>query len=125
MRHKKIGKHFNRTPEHKRSMMYNMSKSLIKHESIITTLQKAKEVRRYIEPIITLSKEYTLANKRKIAKNIKEKDLLFKLFNNLGVRYQKRNGGYTRIYKYKYRKGDAAKMAVIELVDKNLNEKKN
>ena len=123
MRHRKIGKHFNRTPAHKKSMMYNMIKSLIRHERIITTLSKAKELRRYVEPVITLAKEYTLANKRELLRRIKEKDLIFKLFNTLGTRYKKRNGGYTRINKYKYRKGDAAKMAVMELVDKGLDEK--
>ncbi len=124
MRHRKNCKNFNRTSAHKKSMMYNMSKSLIKHESIITTINKAKELRRYIEPIITLSKKYTLANKRKINKYIKEKTIIFKLFNNLGIRFQKRNGGYTRIYKYRYRKGDSAKMAIIELVDKKINNEK-
>jgi large subunit ribosomal protein L17 len=118
MRHKIIGKNLSRTSSHRKAMFYNMSKSLIKHELIITTLTKAKELRRFVEPLITLAKKNTLSHKRAVLKNIKDKNILNKLFATLSQRYINRNGGYTRIYKYKYRRGDAAKMAVIELVDK-------
>ncbi len=118
MRHKKITKNFSRTSSHRKLMFYNMSKSLIKHESIITTIQKAKALKKIIEPIITKSKINTLANKRYILNKIKDKNILNKLFSIIGKRYNNRNGGYTRIFKYKYRKGDAATMAIIELIDK-------
>lgn len=121
MKHRKNNKHLNRTASHRKSMFYNMSKSLIKYEMIKTTLIKAKILKTYIEPLITLSKTNTLANKRHIFKKIHDKKIIHKLFTTLGKRYLDRPGGYTRIYKYKYRKGDAAKMAVIELVNKNLN----
>ena len=118
MRHRKLTKNFSRTSSHKKAMFYNMSKSLIKHESIITTLPKAKELRRYVEPLITLSKNDNLSNKRQILRKIKDKNILAKLFSVIGKRYINRTGGYTRIYKYKYRKGDAATLAIIELIDK-------
>lgn len=119
MRHRKSGKHLNRTSSHRKAMFYNMSKSLIRHEIITTTLTKAKELRKFVEPLITLSKNDTLSNKRSILKKIKDKKILKKLFSVIGQRYINRPGGYTRIYKYKYRRGDAATMAIIELVDKN------
>lgn len=118
MTHKKSGRKLNRTSSHKKAMFYNMTKSLIKHESIKTTIQKAKELRKYIEPIITIAKKNSLNNKRKILKKIKDKKIIKKLFTNLSLRYSNRNGGYTRIYKYKHRKGDGATIAIIELVDK-------
>lgn len=116
MIHKIKKKHFNRTPSHKKALFYNLSRSLIKNELIITTLQKAKELRKYVEPLITLSKEYSLKNKKNILKKIKDKKIVNKLFLVLGKRYNKRNGGYTRILKYKYRKGDGATLAIIELI---------
>ncbi|HFL8819420.1 MAG TPA: 50S ribosomal protein L17 [Candidatus Azoamicus sp. OHIO2] len=119
MRHRKSGKKLNRTSSHRKSMFYNMSRSLIKYETIITTLPKAKELRRFIEPLITLSKRNNLANKRAVLEKIKDKKILKKLFLVLGQRYINRSGGYTRIYKYQYRRGDAATMAVIELINKN------
>lgn len=118
MRHRKKGRKLSRTSSHRKAMFYNMTKSLIKHESIKTTIQKAKELRKYIEPIITTAKINSLNNKRKIFKKIKDKKIINKLFKNIGIRYLNRNGGYTRIYKYKYRHGDGATMAIIELVDK-------
>ncbi len=121
MRHRKNRKHLNRTSSHRKLMFYNMSKSLIKYESIVTTLTKAKELRRIIEPIITLSKKNTLSNKRSILKNIKDKKILNKLFSTINKRYTNRPGGYTRIYKYKHRHGDAAKMAIIELINDTKN----
>lgn len=117
MRHRKIGRYFSRSSSHRKAMFYNLSKSLIKNESIITTLQKAKELRRYIEPLITLSKIYTLTNKKEILKRIKDKKIINKLFLVLGKRYHDRPGGYTRILKYKYRKGDGAILAIMELVN--------
>lgn len=116
MRHKKKRKHFNRKPSHKKAMFYNLAKSLIKNEKIKTTIQKAKEMKKYIEPIITTSKKNTLANKRNILKKIKDKYIIYKLFNTLGKRYLNRNGGYTRILKYGYRKGDGATLAIISLI---------
>lgn len=121
MRHRKKGRKLNRTSSHKKAMFYNMSKSLIKYERIKTTIQKAKELRKYIEPIITTSKTNSLNNKRKILKKFKDKAIIKKLFKDIGIRFLNRNGGYTRIYKYKYRNGDGATMAIIELVDKKIN----
>ncbi len=117
MRHRKIGRHLSRSSSHRKAMFYNLSQSLIKHELIITTLQKAKELRRFIEPLITISKNYTLSNKREILKKIKDKKIINKLFLVLGKRYADRAGGYTRILKYKYRKGDGAVLAIMELVN--------
>ncbi|HIH2762221.1 MAG TPA: 50S ribosomal protein L17 [Candidatus Azoamicus sp.] len=117
MRHRKIGRYLNRSSSHRKAMFYNLSKSLIKNELIVTTLQKAKELRRYIEPMITISKNYTLSNKREILKKIKDKKIINKLFLVLGKRYNNRPGGYTRILKYKYRKGDGATLAIMELVN--------
>lgn len=119
MRHRKSGKYLSRTSSHRKAMFYNMSKSLIKHEAITTTLTKAKELRKFVEPLITLSKKNNLANKRLILKRIKDKKILHKLFSVIGERYINRPGGYTRIYKYSYRHGDAATMVRIELVNKN------
>lgn len=117
MRHRNTGRYFSRSSSHRKAMFYNLSKSLIKNELIITTLQKAKELRKYIEPLITISKNYTLSNKRNILKKINDKKIINKLFLVLGKRYVNRPGGYTKILKYKYRKGDGATLAIMELVN--------
>ncbi len=118
MKHKITGRKLKRTSSHRKAMFYNMTKSLIKYESIKTTLPKANELRRYIEPLITLAKKDNLTSKRLIFKKIKDKNIIKKLFEITKKRYILRHGGYTRIYKYKYRNGDSAKMAIIELVEK-------
>jgi large subunit ribosomal protein L17 len=99
-------------------MFRNMSNSLLKHEIIKTTLPKAKELRKVIEPLITLGKEPTLANKRLAFNRLRDRETVVKLFNEIGPRYKNRNGGYTRILKFGFRVGDNAPMALIELVDR-------
>ena len=108
----------NRTSEHRLAMLRNMMNSLIQHEVIKTTLPKAKELRRVVEPMITLAKEPTLANKRLAFNRLRDRDMVVKLFGELGPRYQARPGGYTRILKMGYRVGDNAPMALVELVDR-------
>lgn len=116
MRHRNIGRYLNRSSSHRKAMFYNLSKNLIEHETIITTLQKAKELRRYVEPLITISKKNSVGSKRKIFKKIKDKKIINKLLLVLGKRYVNRPGGYTKILRYKYRKGDGAILAIIKLV---------
>ncbi len=116
MRHRKSGRQLNRNSAHRSAMYRNMAGSLIEHEVIKTTLPKAKELRRVIEPLITLAKEDTVANRRLAFSRTRSKDAVGKLFTDLGPRYQERPGGYTRILKCGYRAGDAAPMAYIELV---------
>jgi large subunit ribosomal protein L17 len=99
-------------------MLRNMTCSLLKHELIKTTLPKAKELRRVVEPIITLGKEATLAHRRLAFDRLRDRDMVVKLFDELGPRYANRNGGYLRILKYGFRKGDNAPMALVELVDR-------
>jgi large subunit ribosomal protein L17 len=99
-------------------MLRNMANSLFKHELIKTTLPKAKELRRVAEPLITLSKVPSLANRRLAFARLRDRDMVSKLFNELGPRYQARNGGYTRILKFGFRQGDNAPMALVELVDR-------
>ena len=118
MRHGHGLRKLNRTSEHRLAMLRNMMNSLIAHEAIKTTLPKAKELRRVIEPIITLSKEPTLANKRLAFNLLRDRDSVVKLFADLGPRYQTRPGGYTRILKMGFRVGDNAPMALVELVDR-------
>lgn len=118
MRHRKKGRKLNRTSSHRRLMFYNMSKDLLKHESIKTTLPKAKELRRYLEPIITLGKLDNLANRRNVFSKIRDKRIVFKLFNDISKRFLNRNGGYLRILKCGYRVGDCAPIAIVELVEK-------
>jgi large subunit ribosomal protein L17 len=118
MNHRKTGRQLNRTTSHKMAMFRNMSASLIQHELIRTTLPKAKDLRRVIEPFITCSKEDTLANRRLMFSRIRDKDAVQKLFSVLGPRYKERAGGYLRIIKCGYRSGDSAPMALIELVDR-------
>lgn len=116
MRHRKSGRHLNRTSAHRKAMFSNMAASLIEHEVIRTTTVKAKELRRTIEPLITLAKEDSVANRRLAFSRLRSKSAVGKLFTDLGPRYQSRPGGYTRILKAGYRSGDATMVAYIELV---------
>ena len=118
MRHRHGLRKLNRTSAHRLAMLRNMTVSLLKHESIRTTLPKAKELRRVAEPIITLGKTATLANKRLAFDRLRDRDMVVKLFDELGPRYKARNGGYLRILKFGFRQGDNAPMALVELVDR-------
>ena len=118
MRHGHGLRKLNRTSEHRLAMLRNMMNSLIEHEAIKTTLPKAKELRRVIEPMITLAKEATVANRRLAFNRLRDRDSVVKLFNELGPRYITRPGGYTRILKMGFRVGDNAPMAFVELVDR-------
>ena len=118
MRHLKSGKKLNRTSSHRRAMFSNMTASLIEHEVIKTTLPKAKELRRVAEPLITLAKNDSVANRRLAFSRLRSDSAVGKLFAELGPRYQARQGGYLRILKSGFRAGDAAPMAIVELVDR-------
>ena len=118
MRHGHGLRKLSRTSEHRLAMLRNMMNSLIEHEAIKTTLPKAKELRRVIEPMITLAKEATVANRRLAFNRLRDRDSVVKLFNELGPRYKARPGGYTRILKMGFRVGDNAPMAFVELVDR-------
>jgi large subunit ribosomal protein L17 len=118
MRHRHGLRKLNRTSEHRQAMLRNMCVSLLTHEAIKTTLPKAKELRRVVEPLITLGKAPSLANKRLAFSRLRDRDAVVKLFGELGPRYDKRPGGYTRILKMGFRVGDNAPMAFVELVDR-------
>ena len=118
MRHGHGLRKLNRTSEHRQAMLRNMMNSLLQHEVIKTTLPKAKELRRVVEPMITLAKEPTLANKRLAFNRLRDRDMVVKLFDELGPRFANRNGGYLRILKCGFRKGDNAPLALVELVDR-------
>jgi len=118
MRHRHGLRKLNRTSSHRLAMLRNMTNSLFTHEVIKTTLPKAKELRRVAEPLITLSKDPTLANRRLAFNRLRDRDVVGKLFNELGPRYKARPGGYLRILKFGFRQGDAAPMALVELVDR-------
>ena len=118
MRHMNSGRQLSRTSSHRKAMFKNMAASLIKHELIRTTVPKAKELRRVAEPLITLAKTPTVANRRLAFDRLRDRDMVTKLFNELGPRYQGRPGGYLRILKYGFRQGDAAPMAWVELMDR-------
>jgi large subunit ribosomal protein L17 len=118
MRHRHGLRKLNRTSSHRLAMLRNMCNSLIEHEAIKTTVPKAKELRRVVEPLITLAKEPTLANKRLAFDRLRDRDNVVKLFAVLGPRYNARPGGYTRILKMGFRVGDNAPMAFVELVDR-------
>ena len=118
MRHRKSGRHLSRTSSHRKAMFQNMAVSLFEHELIKTTLPKAKELRRVAEPLITLAKTYSLANRRLAFDRTRSKEMVGKLFNDLGKRYATREGGYLRILKCGFRAGDNAPMAYVELVDR-------
>jgi large subunit ribosomal protein L17 len=122
MRHRKSGRQLNRNSSHRQAMFRNMAVSLFEHEIIKTTLPKAKELRRVAEPLITLAKEDTVANRRLAFSRTRSKTMVGKLFTDLGPRYLERPGGYTRILKCGFRAGDAAPMAYIELVGRELAE---
>ena len=118
MRHGHGLRKLNRTSEHRLAMLRNMCVSLLRHEAIKTTLPKAKELRRVVEPLITLAKEPTLAHRRLAFDRTRDREIVAKLFNELGPRYKARLGGYTRILKMGFRIGDNAPMAFVELVDR-------
>ena len=118
MRHQKSGRKFSRTSAHRKAMFQNMAVSLFEHELIKTTLPKAKELRRVAEPLITLAKEDSVANRRLAFSRLRDKEAVGKLFVELGPRYRERPGGYLRILKCGFRAGDNAPMAYVELVDR-------
>ena len=118
MRHKLGLRKLNRTSAHRLAMLRNMMNSLLRHEAIKTTLPKAKELRRVVEPMITLAKEATVANKRLAFNRLRDREIVVKLFNEIGPMFKDRKGGYTRILKMGYRVGDNAPLAYVELVQK-------
>lgn len=118
MRHRKSGRHFNRTPSHKRIMFRNMAASLIQHEVINTTLPKAKELRQVVEPLITLAKEDSVAHRRLAFSRLRDQDAVKKLFTVIAPKSLSRPGGYLRILKSGFRSGDMAPMAIVEWVDR-------
>jgi len=119
MRHRNANSsRYGRSASHRKAMFQNMSVSLLKHELIKTTLAKAKDLRRVVEPLITLAKEDSLARRRLVFSRLRDRDIVTKLFNELAPRYKQRPGGYLRILKYGFRKGDNAPMAIVELVDR-------
>lgn len=120
MRHRQSGRQLNRNSSHRKAMFKNMSISLVEHELIKTTVPKAKELRRHIEPLITLAKKDSVANRRLAFRRLNSKEAVGKLFSDLGPRYESRPGGYVRILKCGYRTGDKAPMAYVELVDRQV-----
>jgi len=118
MRHRKSGRQLNRNSSHRKAMFRNMAASLMRHELIKTTLPKAKELRRVAEPLITLGKSDSVANRRLAFSRLRDREIVTKLFNELGPRYSERPGGYLRIMKCGLRAGDKAPMAYVELVDR-------
>lgn len=122
MRHRKSGRQLNRNSSHRKAMFSNMAVSLFEHELIRTTLPKAKELRGFAEPLITLSKEDSVAKRRLAFSRLRDRDVVTKLFNELGPRYKDRSGGYLRVIKCGYRTGDSAPMAYVELVDRVIDE---
>ena len=118
MRHRNGLRKLNRTSSHRQAMFRNMANSLLQHEVIKTTLPKAKELRRVVEPLITLGKKPTVANRRLAFNRLRDRDMVVKLFNELGPRFSARNGGYLRILKFGFRDGDNAPMALVELLDR-------
>ena len=118
MRHRHGLRKLNRTSSHRLAMLRNMTNALLRHEAIRTTLPKAKELRRVVEPIITLGKKPSLANRRLAFDRLRDREMVLKLFAEIGPRYAKRNGGYTRILKFGFRVGDNAPMALVELMDR-------
>lgn len=118
MRHGKSGRKFNVTSAHRKALFKNMATSLFRHEQIVTTLPKAKELRRIAEPLITMAKVATVANRRLAFARLGDREIVTKLFDELGVRYRERAGGYLRILKVGLRAGDTAPMAVVQLMDR-------
>lgn len=123
MRHRMKGRKLNRTSSHRKAMFMNMAQALVKHEQIVTTLPKAKELKPIVEKLITLGKKGGLANRRLAIARLADKKLVEKLFSELAERYADRSGGYARVMKAGFRPGDSAPMAVIELVDRNEDAK--
>lgn len=123
MRHRIAGRKLNRTSAHRKALLMNMANSLIEHEQIKTTLPKAKEIKKYVEKIITLGKKGTLNHRRIAISKLHRPEVVAKVFDVLAKRYEGRNGGYTRVLKCGFRYGDAAPMAVIEFVDRDVNAK--
>ncbi len=119
MRHRHSGRRLNRSSSHRRAMFRNMATSLFRHELIKTTLPKAKELRRVVEPLITISKEDSVAKRRLVFARLRDRECVTKLFNDLGPRYKDRPGGYLRILKCGYRAGDKAPMAYVELMGRH------
>jgi len=124
MRHNLGYRKLNRTPEHRKALFKNMLNSLIKYEQIVTTLPKAKELKPLIDKVITIGKKNNLSNKKRLFSKLQDKKSVVKVFDVLSSRYQKRNGGYSRVLKAGFRYGDKAPMAVIELVDRDVEAKK-
>ena len=122
MRHQLSGRQLSRNSSHRHALLRNLSVSLLRHETIRTTIPKAKELRRVVEPLITLAKVPTVANRRVAFDRLRDRDVVTKLFDELGPRYQARPGGYLRILKFGFRQGDAAPMALVELVDRPQSE---
>ena len=122
MRHRKSGRQLNRNSQHRKSMMSNMATSLFAHEVIRTTLPKAKELRRFAEPLITIAKEDSVSKRQLVFSRLRDKAVVGKLFTELGPRYKQRPGGYTRILKCGFRTGDKAPMALVELIDRPIEE---
>ena len=118
MRHHKSGRKLNRTSSHREAMFRNMAVSLLRHEQLATTLPKAKELRRVAEPLITLAKSATLANRRLAYSRLRDREMVGKLFDDIGVRFKDRPGGYLRILKTGYRRGDSAPMALVQLTER-------
>ena len=122
MRHRKAGRKLNRNSSHRKAMLRNMASSLMRHEIIKTTLPKAKELRRVAEPLITLAKKDSVAGRRQAFDRLRDREVVTKLFSELGPRYQNRPGGYLRILKCGFRAGDNAPMAFVELVDRDAEQ---
>ena len=123
MRHKKMGRRFSRDSSHRQAMFSNMAAALLRHEQIVTTLPKAKDLKRVVDKYITLAKRGDLNSRRLAASRLRDDDMVKKLFDVLGPRYKERNGGYTRVLKAGFRYGDSAPRAVIELVDRDVTVK--
>jgi large subunit ribosomal protein L17 len=123
MRHGRVHRKLNRKSEHRRAMFANMAAALIKHEQIVTTLPKAKDLRPIVEKLVTLGKRGDLHARRQAVSDLRDRAMVKKLFDVLGPRYKERNGGYTRVLKAGYRYGDSAPVAVIEFVDRDLEAK--
>ena len=123
MRHRQAGRKLNRTSSHRKSLFKNMSQALIKHEQIITTLPKAKELKSVVEKLITLGKNGSMHCRRLAFNQLRDKEIVAKLFDKIATRYADRRGGYTRVLKAGFRYGDSAPMAVIELVDRDESSK--
>ncbi|GIX16843.1 MAG: 50S ribosomal protein L17 [Rhodothalassiaceae bacterium] len=119
MRHRNAGRKLNRTSEHRRALLMNLAKSLIRHEQITTTLAKGKELRPHVEKLITRAKKGGLANRRLVLAKLQDEEMTRKLFGELAERYRDRPGGYVRVLKAGFRQGDNAPMAIVELVDRN------